>query len=319
MSFDELMEHARDIQAAAIAAAMKEKGVREAPRPGDPPYTPHPGEDAARAAIFSEFADVPSLFEPFAMTPDPASFDGLLQELSGGMNHLSSGRMPDDPITGDTYLVNVLLDRVGATESYLDQWTGDGGDKFRSKFVHDFSSIVTNQFIGCAVLRGALEAQKALWLNARANIDTVAHDTLTALDNMGHCGQNQWTMTWTIVASVAAVAAVPLSAGTSLLGAAAAVTAVGAAGQVIAAHQLNPKKETHYHGETAAVVIEQMRRGVAQAIGEIQQGEQLIAGVLRSLHASIDQHRGMFVSPRPALLDATPSTVFDDKYLGHAR
>ncbi len=324
MTFDQLMQHAHDIQATAIAKAMDEHGVRAAPRAGDPAYLPQPGEDATRARIAADFADIPSLFEPFTMMPDPTAFDPLIDDLDAAMKYLSSGHLTD-PISGRVYLENEILTRVGASESYLEEWTGAAADVFRTDFVNTFPAVVMNQFIECAVLRGALEAQKALWTNARDNIDKIAHYTVNALDNMDHCGQNKWTMTWTIVASVAAVAAVPLSGGASLLGAGtalgatAAVTAVGATGQVIAAHQVTPPKETEYHGETVEVVIEQMRRGVAEAIGEIQHGEQTIADVLRTMCTAVSRDRDLFVAPRPKLLDATPGTVFDDRYVGRGR
>lgn len=325
MSFDQLMQHAHDIQATAIAKSMEKHGVRPAPRPGDPPYAPQPGEDATRAGIVSGFADIPSLFEPFTMMPDPASFGGLIDEVVSAAGSLSYSDKMGDPVTGHTYLAKRSLVRIGATESYLEQWTGAAADAFRADFVDTFPALVMNQFVACAILRGALDAQRALWVSAREHIDKVAHDTLAALDNMDHCGQNKWTMTWTIVASVAAVAAVPISAGTSVLGAGATlatattVTAVGAAGQVAAAHQVAPPKETAYHGETAEVVIEQMRHGVNEAISEIQQGEQTIAAALRNMHATMASARDLFVAPRPKLLDALPGNVFDDGYLGRAR
>ncbi|WP_436523799.1 hypothetical protein [Actinoplanes sp. HUAS TT8] len=325
MSFDELMRHAHDIQATAIAKSMDQHGVREAPKPGDPPLAPQPGEEATRASVIASFADIPALFEPFMLMPDPASFDGLLDELRSAMGPLSSGYMAGDPITGYPYSANPLLSRVGASESYLEEWTGAAADVFRTDFVNTFPALLVNQFIGGAILRAALDAQRALWVSAREHIDKIAHDTLVALDNMGRCGQNKWTMTWTIVASVAAVVAVPISAGTSLLGAGATlaavttVTAVGAAGQVAAAHQVAPAKETEYHGETAEVVVEQMRRGVNEVISEIQLAEQAIAAALRNMHALMIRERELFVAPRPTLLDAGPGSVFDDKYLGRAR
>jgi hypothetical protein len=318
MSFDQLMRHAHDIQATAVAKALDEKGVRAASKPGDPSLAPQPGEETTRAGVIADFADIPSLFEPFTMMPDPASFNGLSEKVGDAMRYLSPGHMNADPITGAIYLENSILTRIGPTESYVAHWTGDAADAFLTDLVYPFPALATNQFISCAVLRGALAAQQALWISARDHIDQVAHKTLAALDNMGHCGQNTWTMTWTIVASVAAVAAVPISAGASLT-AALAVTAVGAAGQVAAAHQVAPPKETEYHGETAVVVIEQMRHGVNQAISEIQQGEQTILAALRNMHAAVTQHPGNFVAPRPKLLDATPRSVFDDRYLGHAR
>ncbi|BCY05675.1 hypothetical protein [Actinoplanes sp. L3-i22] len=325
MSFEQLMQHAHDIRATATAKALEQHGVREAPKPGDPPFAPRPGEDASRASIVAGFADIVSLFEPFAMMPDPATFDGPILDLLNGLQYLAVGVKPIDPITGHPLITNLVMDRVGASESYLEEWTGDAADAFRSDLVHPFLLIVMNQLIGCSVLRSALMAQRALWVSAREDIDKVAHATLTALDNMGHCGQNTWTMSWTIVSSIAAVAAVPISAGTSLLGEAAAlgtataVTAVGAAGQVAAAYQVEPEKETTYHGETAEAVIEQMRHGVNQAISEIQQGEQLIAAALRSVSGTVRQSRRAFVGPQPKLLDATSRTVFDEWYLGRAR
>ena len=160
-----------------------------------------------------------------------------------------------------------------------------------------------------------------MWFNARNNIDKVAVDALSALDNIDYCGQNKWTMTWTIVASVAAVAAVPISAGTSLeaLAAVGTVTAVGAASQVAAAAQVDPKKETDYHGETAEAVIDEVRRGVSEAITEIQQAEQKIVTALDSMTTTVSQHRRLFIAPPPRLADATPTNVFSDDYLGNAR
>jgi hypothetical protein len=100
MSFGELMQHAHDIQATAIAKSMDKHGVRAAPKPGDPPYAPKPGEDATRARIMSDFADIPALFEPFTLTPDPASFGGPLAELESAMGLLSSGYLAGTPSPG---------------------------------------------------------------------------------------------------------------------------------------------------------------------------------------------------------------------------
>src|SRR5690349_24821100 len=106
MSFEQLMQHAHDIQATAVAKSMDKHGSRAAPKPGDPPFSPQPGEDATRARIVSGFADIPSLFEPFTMMPEPASFDGLIGELESAMGLLSSGYMAGDPITGHPYDAN---------------------------------------------------------------------------------------------------------------------------------------------------------------------------------------------------------------------
>jgi hypothetical protein len=326
VSFDQLMQHAFDIQAKAIAKSMERHGVRPAAKPGDPPLAPMPGEDEERAKIVASFSEIPSLFEPFTMMPMPSSFDGLINDIGSAMRLLSSGYMTDDPITGQSYLAQTVFSKIGASESYMELWTGHlagrpSGGVEGPEFIEPFPAMVVNQFIGCAVLRGALAAQRELWSSAQNNIDKVAHDALNALDNMDHCGQNNWTMTWTIVASVAAVAAVPISAGTSLeaLAAVGSVTAVGAASQVVAAHQVDPPKETHYHGETAEVVIDEVRRGVSDAIAEIQRGQQKVVEALDHMHAAVSQNRPLFIAPQPNLVDATPRNIFTDEYLGRAR
>jgi hypothetical protein len=47
------------------------------------------------------------------------------------------------------------------------------------------------------------------------------------------------------------------------------VTAAGAAGQVVAAHQVDPPKETRSPGATAEIMIRKVCRGVSQAFTEI--------------------------------------------------
>jgi hypothetical protein len=321
MSFEQLMQHAQEIQAKAIAASLDEHGVRPAPAPGRPPINPMPLEEEARARITASFADVPSLFEPFTMIPEPSAFDGMINDLRSAMLKLSSGHMPTDPVTRDAFYANAALTEIDSSESYIELWTGGAADAFRTEFVNKFPATVVNQFIIGAVLRGALEAYKAIWTSAREDIDKIAHDALNALDNMDHCGQNTWTMTFTVIASVAAVAAVPITAGTSLgaLAAATTVTAVGATSQVVAAHQVEPPKVTEFKGETAEAVLREVRRSVSETIGQIQQAEQQIAGVVEQMRATIAQRRELFVSPRPKLADADRNNVRTGEYLGRGR
>ena len=320
MSFEQLMQHAQDIQAKAIAHSLDQHGVRPEPEPGRPPVNPMPLETEARARIVASFADIPSLFEPFTMMPEPSSFDGIMADLHEAMIKISPGDNTD-PINGALYVASTRLAQIDGSESYMALWTGGAADAFRSEFVVKFPARVINQFIACSVLRGALAAHQAMWATARDDIDKIAHDALNALDNMDHCGQNEWTMTFTIVASVAAVAAVPISAGTSMaaLAAATTVTAVGATSQVVAAHQVDPAKVTRYQGETAEAVVTQVRRSVSELLGHIQQAEQKIANALDGMRATMSQHRELFVAPRPKLADATRTDVRDGEYLGRAR
>ena len=186
MSFDQLMQHAQEIQAKAIAHSLEQHGVRPEPEPGQPPINPLPLETEARTRITATFADIPAMFEPFTMMPEPSAFAAMIKDLRDAMMKLSSGHLTGDPVTRDSFLANPVLNAVGASESYLELWTGGAADAFRSEFVNEFPAVVANQFITCAVLRGALEAQQAVWTTARADIDKIAHDVLNALDNMDH-------------------------------------------------------------------------------------------------------------------------------------
>lgn len=321
MSIDQLMPKAYELQAKAIAKSMDHHGVRPAPKPGDPPFAPEPGEDETRAAIIASFSDIPSLFEPFTIMPTPSSFDGPIEDIDEAMKVLSLGYIANDPISGEIYRANPDLAKVGGSRSYLDTWTGAAREAFEEDFLTPFPAMVTNQFIECAVLRGALAAEQALWSAAQDNILKVVQSGINALENMDHCGQNKWTMVWTIVASVAAVAAVPISGGTSLaaLAAVGTVTAVGSAAQVAAAHQVQAPYPTDYHGESAEAVIGEVRAGVAHVISEIQRAEEIVVGALNSNNEFISGQPSYFVAPQPKLANATPANVFHEDYLGHGR
>jgi hypothetical protein len=319
MSFaGQLMEQAREIQQLAIAKSMEHHGVRPATRPGDPPLAPTYGEDQKRQQIQRSFAGIPGLFEPFTEMPDPASFDAMISELWRALGVLSSGQDLKDPINGTIYPVNPALDKLSGAESYVEGWTGRAAMNFKSNFIDPFPSIVRNQFILAAVLKSALEAEQEIWSHTRNDIDKIARDAITALEHMDDCGRNDWTMTFTVVASVAAVAAVPLSGGTSLMLEAVAVTAVGAASQVVAAWPRNDPPQTMFSGETAEAILAEVREEISTVLAGIQGQESEIADAVARTRDLVTRNRDLFVSARPALAGAAASTVTGPEYMGYA-
>ena len=318
MSFEQLMQHARDIQQKAIEKSLEQHGVRRAPRPGQPALSPMPLEAEKRQQIEQSFSDIPGLFRPFSEMPIPASFDGMIDDLSHALRMLSAGQDPKDPINGTIYTSNTNLDKLSGSESYVEHWTGRAAMEFKSNFIDPFPSVVRNQFIIAAVLKSALEAQREIWVKARNDIDKIAHDALEALDRMDDCGKNEWTMTFTVVASVAAIAAVPLTGGASLTVAALAVTAVGAASQVAAAAAPDDPPKIQFSGETAEAVVSQLREAMSKLVELIGGQEAKISYALTNTHSLVTGGREGFVSKRPALAAATARDVRGPEYMGYS-
>ncbi|MFV2013302.1 MULTISPECIES: hypothetical protein [unclassified Micromonospora] len=316
MSFDNLMQHAYEIQQQATLKALTDSGARPAALAGEPQLAPWQGEQETRQRVEQMFGDIPELFQAFAEMPDPAAFDGRLNELRRSIEELSSGSVSEDPISGNIYPANPRLDEMLDAESHIESWTGRAAMEFKSNFISPFPSIVHNQFMGIAVLRAALDAEREIWVRARDDIDKIAHDTITALDRMDDCGKNEWVMTFTVVSSVAAVAGValaPVSFGLSL-----GLTAVGASSQVAAAGVPDDPPAVRFQGETAQAVVDSMRDAIRLLHGYIAEQEQKIADALTSCCQAVAQQRNSFVAKRPALADATQSNVTGPLFMGYS-
>jgi hypothetical protein len=309
VGYEELMSKAEDIRVKAIDEAILDLGGRR--NSGSYMQTKRPEIEAM-------FADVPSQFQPFTQMPDPASFDAPIDELKAALNKLSSGQDTTDPIStnGRIYAANPIMNKMGGAESDVEGWSGTAAQQFRTGYIVPFPSIVHNQFILVAALKSALEAQKAMWQAARENIWTIAENTYKRLEHMDDCGKNEWTMTFTVVASICAVAAVPLTGGASLAVAGLAVTAIGATAQVVAAVDIKEAPKTDITGEAADQVINSMRQAIQKQVDKIVETETRIRDSLSALNDMVFQKqsdpnpdRNVFFTKRPPLADATPGNI----------
>jgi hypothetical protein len=309
VGFENLMQKAEEIRLKAIDEAILDLGGRR-----------HSGSymQTKRPEIEAMFADIPSQFEPFTMMPDPASFDGPINDLAKALTKLSTGQQNADPIStnGRIYPANIVLDKMSGSESYVEDWSGTAASEFKTNFIEPFPSVVRNQFTIVAALKSALEAEKAIWLEARKNIWDIADQTYKRLEVMDDCGKNEWTMAFTVVASICAVAAVPISGGASLSVAALTITAVGATAQVVAAVDVKDPPELKIRGEASPDVINSMRDAIRTEIEKIGETERRIRDAISALSDLIYQKRDYFVSKRPTLADATNATIRSD--MGYA-
>jgi hypothetical protein len=290
MSFDELMSDAAAIQQKAIYRAITNRETY-------PEY--------ARDGVEGYYRDIPDIFRPFSEMPDPTAYAPLIEDLKVVLRKLSSGDNKD-PINGDVYLANIVLGNITTASDYLEDWTGKAAVTFKQNFLDTFPPVVRNQFILASVLKAGLEAHMSMWAKARDDVDKIAHTTMDALDNAACCDKNAWTVSFTVVASVAAVSAALASGGTA---APVALTAVGAAAQVVAATPPS-NTEKQYAGETAVQITNAMKQALstlADYIHEVETtGRDGVPGIGPALHAVgelVGGNRKSFVANRPALAD----------------
>jgi hypothetical protein len=302
MSWEQLMEHANEIQSKAVMHAVNHHET-------DPEY--------ARNGVDGYYQNVPDLFRPFADMPDPARYQPMIDDLRTVLKGLSNGDNNGDPIdVKDTYLANPAMTKIATAGDYLDDWTGTAALAFKQRFLDPFPAVARNQFILVAVLKAGLEAHQSMWHSARADIDNVAHTTIDALDNTGGWSdKNQWNFTFTVLASVAAVATVPLDAATEGMTIPLTVTAIGAAAQVVATTPPSelPDKNS---GETAIQITNSMKAAMDRIVNEIHTTESKIASALTAMNQMASANNAYFVAPRPALANLHGSAETGSAGLG---
>ncbi len=303
MSFDKLMEEAWDIEETAVRKAVERHEA-------DPDYAAH--------GVENYYTFVPDLFKPFSQMPDPKAYQPYIEDLRKVLQDLSSGDHNQDPInTKENYFANPTFGKVTTASDYLTGWTGSAAMQFKQRFLDQMPPLTRNQFILTSILKSALEAHQAMWDKARNDIDTIVHKTLDALENQPCCDSNTWTITFTVVAAVAFVAAVPLApiegAGIAL---ATSVTAVGSAASVAAVAPPEASKSA-YAGESVKAIIEQMRQAVVRLGQEIHNVETTIFKALDATHTTVAGSQALFVAPRPNLADATAGNITDPQHMGY--
>jgi hypothetical protein len=313
MGFDNLMGKAEDIRKKAIEEATLDLGGRRHSRS----YMSTKGPE-----IESMFADVPGLYEPFTRTPHPDSFNVPIDELKVALARLSLGEGGSvDPIStnGRQYPASLALEKVKGAADDVFGWSGAAAQEFKTGYLDPFPAVVKNQFLLVSTLKAALEAEQAMWTEVRKNIWDIADQTYIRLEHMDDCGKNEWQMAFTVVSSICAVAAVPLTGGGSLAVAGLAVTAVGATAQVVAAVEIKEPPKTTIEGESADAVVRSMREAIKKQIQYINETEERIKQRLSTTNDSVYQtqrdwnpNRHFFFTRRPALADSNARNIRND-------
>ena len=312
MAYEDLAAKAQEIVQKAQEYDLQDRGyLKDGDRYIDTSgYKTQEQIDQDMQDVSSKYADVPGLFAPFESLPDPLAFDYEISQLEDVQKKLSSGEKNDDPVSSGFYPANPTLDGMDTTQDYLARWTGIAASTFKENFADKFESITQNQFLLTGVVKGALQAERGIWVAARKDIEDIADKTISGIEHADDCGKNDWTMAFAVVGAVVSIAAVPVTGGTSAL----ALAAIGAAASVggTAIGNTDDPPEEGYQGESASAVVDQMRKAIQSLKGHIRDAEEKVQTTMNSVHDTITSAPDLFVLPRPNLADSTSQTVHDD-------
>ncbi|WP_344617331.1 hypothetical protein [Dactylosporangium salmoneum] len=266
MTYEGLMERAREVQRMAVAVAQAGLGT----------------DAARRAAVEREFADVPDAFRAIGGFPDPGRFASLAAEVDCVLRGLSTGDGVDRP-------ANVELARIGGTAASLHLWTGSAAERFRQNFLEPWPAFVRNQYAVGVVLHRAVVAQAEIWARARDDAEQIAERALQALAACKECTRTEWTVTFTVMASVAAVVAVPLTGGASL-----AASGVAAVAQVLAATPPGEAPQTSFSADDPFEVVERVREAIRMLLGHVRERLDAVAGALGDTSRTVSDRPELF-------------------------
>lgn len=315
MSYEELPQHAARIQQLAIQESLKQKGWTDIGH-GELRAPTDVGDQGAKDIVAhaqQQFSGTAGMFTPFMTMPDPGGFDPMLSDLGLAINALSAGEGTTDPVSKLKVTANPAMEGMTTVSKNIQDWRGAAATAFKQNFVEPFPAITANQFALVATLNGAIEAEKALWDECRKNVDDVAHKAIKALEIMDECSPDEQVCLLTVASSVFAVAAV-LTTG----GAAIALTVAGAAAQAWSGTPRDDPPKVAFDGQTPQDILKQVQDALNTLAEVTNAKEKLIADAMTSSAATLAANKSRFVSPRPALADATASTVTGPTGLGEA-
>ncbi|MER7283833.1 hypothetical protein ABT369_56415 [Dactylosporangium sp. NPDC000244] len=261
MTYEMLMRHAADMRDLAVSVASA--GI------GDDPYR--------RRSIEREFADLPDAFRPIAGFPDPRVFEARIERVRDVLRGLS---------TGDGELA---APGIGDLSSSLRNWQGEAAERFKAGFVEPWPAFVRNQCTVGVVLKAGLEAQRDIWARARQDADQIAEQGLAAVGACGDCTRTEWTVTFTVVASVAAIVAVPVGVGLAL-----AAGGIAGLAQVAAATGPAEAPRTTFSADDPAEVADRVREAVTQLRRHVHEKQDEVHRALRDTGRVLTDQPGLF-------------------------
>jgi hypothetical protein len=305
VSYEQLAQHAAQLQQSAIRMDMRQRGFGY----DKGRFTDANLSDAeVRTAVdvtAARFAGVADMFTPFLRMPNPDAFDPLIDSLGHVATKLNSGQATL-PYNGSGVLTNPELGRIDDVKALVKDWYGGAALNFKDNFLSKWYPITSNQFALVIALKGGIEAEMAMWKEARRNVDDLAHKAQAALDAMLDCNPKDVAFLLTVSGSIFAVGA---TVATGALGV--GLTIVGEAAASAGAFPMTDPEKVDFAGKNASAIVNGVQDALNKLARQIIDAENVIRDAMNNAMAVLSQNQDRVIAPRPHLADATASTVRD--------
>ena len=298
MSYDELKAHASRIKSLAI-----EKYVRLALAGND-----NPGNTADPYITDAEakFADVDKIFDDWIGLPD---FAGALGNIEDALPLLATETYVNEEAKDMASGSNFNMTQLAPTGAFAQGWESGTATNY-ANFASVFGPVISNQWLCGHVLKYAINAEKAIFEEAKNSVDSIAHAAIDTLSTMEDKSPQEFKTQLAVVAAISGIVAVPLTAGGSLA-AGYSIAAVGAAKEIGSLFEPKEKpKDPRINGASPETVIQSVQKYLKELNDDIVEKENDVEtaltrtlGQVRAASAAAPGKPASFVLPRPTVAD----------------
>jgi hypothetical protein len=311
-TYADLAAGAEALRAAAVKTACYQAAI-----------PPHPADQSGQqkqdvAAIESSFSGVPAMFYPFENMPRPETFVSSLEDLRQCTQFLQVTQNSPDPGGGLRGPQNTSFSLINTVGDGLASWSGAAAREFKANYLDKLPMHIAGQFNAIVTCAKLFEQEQGIWRQAQHDITELLNRSLDVMNDLPHrCSKNSWTITLTVIAAVATIAAPPLGVvGVGLAVETGLALTDGMASIGASLLPDDPPKHVGFSASTAEGVIKEVRRGITEIIDRIVQQEAKIAQVFAASDAVVTQQRTEFVPKRPMLAGVTKANVTDQDFMG---
>jgi hypothetical protein len=322
-SFENLAAGAIALRDTAIKVACYESSMP----PGEADRSYAQKQDAGKIAEY--FAFIPALFAPFGEMPRPEAFESAKSSLRAAASPLQLEETSTGSAPGQIQPADQKFAALPSVTRNLASWKGTAAQEFTANYLDRLPYQVGAQHMVLNASWALFAQEQQVWQDTqKAVVDNLngAIDTLN--DLMSHCsGGSSWAITFTVVASLAAiidpilalpaVAAFETAEGTAL-----ALAAIDSGASVTGAIPVGgggdstSKQEQHFSGKDAFAVIDSVQVALQKICQNTVDNEAKVAQAFQAIDDAVNEKRGMFVGKRPLLAGATSKNVAGDDYMG---
>ncbi|GLY32498.1 hypothetical protein [Kineosporia sp. NBRC 101731] len=306
MTYEQLSQHVADIQQSALVFALRSQEVTYDEKTKTyHDYISDIQVDPPTRETTGQFEVVAELFEPFYRMPDPAELRvlrGWVASAAAKLNHDGAEISVDSGFVGS----NPQLGKMDAIASLISDWDGFAAMEFHENFLGHWPHVTANQFSIALALVGMVEAEAALWEQARLDVCDIAHAAQTAMDAVGDCRAEDVQFTLNVFSSIFSLSTLVVPQAEM------ALTLVGEVAAVAGATPVGDKKEGKFTGQSPEEIIDEIRASLDELTRRINASEDKVRESADYALGILATHQDKFTSPRPALADGTRANIKDD-------